>query len=137
MSQLDVERLFLDNTTLPCNYEGSEFINHDHKNSLTSNLKIIRDDKLRKLFTKRPKYQENKTTLFEKVKLLIIAGLNEPIKTCINHDYVINLFNEWKSKAFQKVDFRIHHLSRKRNIKKSSCTLREDIVRQNLKDLHS
>ena len=82
MSQLDVERLFLDNATLPCNYEGSEFINHHHKNSLTSNLKIIRDDKLRKLFTKRPKYQDNKTTYFEKVKLLIIAGLNEPIKTC-------------------------------------------------------
>ena len=124
VSNLGVDRFFQGNTILPYNSEGSEFIYQHHKHIFTGNLKILRDNKLRKLFVKRPRYQEKKTIYFEKAKLVIIADLNESIESrCIKDGYDKNLFTEWKPNVIQKKDSRIHHLSRKLNIKNSTCAL--------------
>ena len=69
MLNLDFDRFMLDSTILSCNYVGSEF----RKHILTSNLKNMRKNKLRKLFIKGPKYRENKTISFEKARLDFIA----------------------------------------------------------------
>ena len=45
----------------PCNCEGSQFMNKNHKHIPTSNLNIVKNTKLRKHLTKGPKYLQNKT----------------------------------------------------------------------------
>ena len=83
------------------NCGGSDFIDQHYKHIFTDNLKIIRDNKCRKLFTKEPKFQENKTVYFQKAKLNILSGLNEPVEVWyIKHGHYKNLFNEWKSNTF-------------------------------------
>ena len=95
VSNLDAERVLQENTIHPCDYEGSKFIDHYHKHNLIDNLKITRHKKLRKLFTKMPKCQENRIILFEKAKLDITAGMNKSIESwCTKYGRSRNLFNE-------------------------------------------
>ena len=62
---------------------------------MTDNLKITRDQKLRKVFTKMFICRENKIILFEKAKLDITSGMNESIESwCTGHGYSGNVFNE-------------------------------------------
>ena len=109
MTNLDVDRFLLDNTTLPCNCEGSEFIDQHHRHIFIDNLNIIRGKKLRNLFTKRLKYVnfetfktrikifilKSKTIAFEKAKSDIVAVLNKSIGSwCTTHRCNKNVFNE-------------------------------------------
>lgn len=81
VSKLDVYRFLQNNTILLCNCEGSEFIGQHQKHVLISNLKIMRDSKLRKVIHKGTKYQENNTISSKIVKLDIVAGINDSIET--------------------------------------------------------
>ena len=99
VSNLDIDRFLQDNNILPCNYEGCEFIDQHHKHILNDNLKIIKNNKLRRLLTKGPEHRESKTTSFEKAKFDIIADLKEYAQDK-------NLSGEWKSNIIQKHDSR-------------------------------
>ena len=69
--------------------------------------------------------------------LNITADLNESIETwCTKNNCDKNLFCERKSNTLQNVDFRTPNLSRNFDIKESSCTLKEIIVKEHLKYLH-
>ena len=57
-SNLDVKAFLKDNTILSCNRAGSGFIDKDHQHPVTGKLRIIENNKLRKVFTKGPKYRE-------------------------------------------------------------------------------
>ena len=60
-------------------------------NIFTGNI-LIKRNKVRKLFTTRPKYQENKIISFEKVQLDSITGPNVSTETwCTKHGYDKNL----------------------------------------------
>ena len=56
----------------PCNCAGSGFIDKNHLN-----IKKKKKKKLRKLFTKGPKYRETNIISWEKAKNTIIKGLND------------------------------------------------------------
>ena len=60
VNNLDLDSFLNDDSILPCECEGSPFIDKDHKHIITGNLKIIKNNKLRKLFCKGPKYRQNK-----------------------------------------------------------------------------
>ena len=109
VSNFDVDGFLHDNTTIPRNCERSEFIDKHHKYIFIDSLNFIKDNKLRNVFTKRPKYVnfeifktiikifvlKNKTIAFEKAKSYIAAVLNKSIKTwCTIHRYDKNIFNE-------------------------------------------
>ena len=55
VSNLDVRGFLQDNTNLPCNCSGSGFIDKDHRNRVTGDLRIVGNNKLSTLFTKGPK----------------------------------------------------------------------------------
>ena len=52
--------------------KGSGFIEKDHRYIVTGDLRIVENNKLRKLFTKGAKYRENNNILCEKAKFIII-----------------------------------------------------------------
>lgn len=67
----------------------------------------MKDNRLSNLFTKRPKYQGNKTISFGKAKLDIIAGINVSFETwCTKFGYHKNLFNESELNITEKIDSR-------------------------------
>ena len=57
VSNLHVKAFLKDNTILSYNYACSGFIDKDHRHAVTRGLRIIENNKLRKLFTKGPKYR--------------------------------------------------------------------------------
>ena len=104
-------------------------IDQHHKHILAGNLRIIRDNNLKKLSSKEPEYGENKTFSFGKIKLDIFAALNGSIETwCTKRGYDKNYCSKSNS--------RIHHLSMKLNVKESRPALKETIAKQHLKDQH-
>ena len=60
------------NSILQYNYEGSDFIDKDPQLLVTGDFPIIKNDKLRKLATKEPKYKENNNISPEKRKLSLV-----------------------------------------------------------------
>ena len=52
VNNLDVKVFFYDNSTLPCEYTGSPFVDKDHGHITTGNLKIITSNALCKLSLK-------------------------------------------------------------------------------------
>ena len=53
----------------------------DHNHIIKDNLKIITNNRLHNLFSKRPKYRENKTADYEKAKENIITGIESCIQS--------------------------------------------------------
>ena len=45
-----------------CSCKNSNFINQHHGHILTGDLRVIKNDKLRKMVSKGPNYRESKTT---------------------------------------------------------------------------
>ena len=56
----NVEDFLKDETVLPCSCHNSKFIDVNHKHIVTGDLRIVENNKLRKLFCKGPKYRESK-----------------------------------------------------------------------------
>ena len=61
--QHDEEVGFLNNN-YPCDCSSSEYRDPFHEHILTGDLRIIKDNKLKELFSKGPNYRENLTTNF-------------------------------------------------------------------------
>ena len=63
----------------------------DHNHVVTVNLKIIMNNKLHKLFSKGPKYRENGTADYLKVKESIITMTKSFIQSYCNNYFVTTL----------------------------------------------
>ena len=138
VNTLDINSFINDETILPCECEGSPFIDKDHNHIITGNLKIIHNNKLRKLFSKGPKYRENKSFSFEKAKSNIIAGLNTCIESwCDKHGTTTSAFSEWKQQVLTKVDERIQHLSKQSTTTSNKQVLKDKNIIKDLQTLHN
>ena len=56
VSSLDLPAFVKDNTILPCNCKDSPFKDDHHGHIISGDLRIITDNKLRKIFSKGPKF---------------------------------------------------------------------------------
>ena len=117
-SNLDVKAFLQDNTILIYNCADSGFIDKDHQHIIIGDLRIVGNNKFRKLITKGPKYKETNNISWEKAKSTIIKGLNDCIDTwCSKHGIDKSLLMEWKDKVINKVDGKIKTLSNKTSFK--------------------
>ena len=81
---------------------------------MTGDLQIIKNNALRKLFIKGPKYREAMPINFEKVKCYIIDGLHNCTSSWCYKNYVDkSFFLEWTNNVKFKIDERISHLTNK------------------------
>ena len=67
-NNLDVKAFLDNNSTVPCESTGCSFVDKYHHHVMTGNLKIITNDKLRKFFSKAPKYQKIVLLIREKLR---------------------------------------------------------------------
>ena len=77
--RVDEEVSFTLNTDL-CKCKDSKFFDPHHKHVITGDLRIVENQKLRKLLTKGPNYREPVTTNFKHALTKITAAIN----SCIN-----------------------------------------------------
>ena len=81
VNNLDLD-LFLTNTdSLPCKYNNSPFGDRYHKHIVTGDPRIIKNNALRKLFIKIPKYREVRPINLEKAKRCILEGFHNCISS--------------------------------------------------------
>ena len=78
MSSLNVENFIQDNSVLPCPCANSSFTDKHHGHIISGDLRLVKNNKLRKLFAKGPKYRESKLIDWDSVQKVIF----ESVKNC-------------------------------------------------------
>ena len=106
---------FFENNNFSCDCHNSPFKNPDLNHVVTGNLDIIRNDKLKLLIKKGPKYRLPKRVNWIKNREIIVNFLNSYIKDwikkenklCTSGNYDENLLSDWKAQVLEFVDNRI------------------------------
>ena len=104
---------------------------------MTRDLRIIRNNVLRKHFIKGPKYREVRPANLEKAKCCILEGLDN----CISSLYYKNgvdksFFLEWTNSIKIKIDERVSHLANKLYRNKHRDCLSSRDVKNGLDNIH-
>ena len=81
VSSLDVERFLQDSSSLPCSCENSPFSDRNHKPIISGDLRLVKNNQLRKLFTKGPKYRERKMINWDTIQHLMLESVKECAKS--------------------------------------------------------
>ena len=96
-----------------CDCENSDFCDSTHKHVITGDLRIVKNNKLRKLLCKGPNFRENEMINFDKITDEINSGLEEyVVNWCKKENKNKTCLDEWKSCVLQKVQERIAVLKR-------------------------
>ena len=104
VSELDLDGFNENKDSIKCHcfQYDNKFLNNDRKHILTGNLQIIKNNKLRKLFSKGPKYREPAKINFETARETIKSGI----------EYFIKAFLKLKRKVFTFLNIgSFHYLS--------------------------
>ena len=111
LSDLDIDSFLVDNSVLPCSCENSCYKDHHHGHVITGDLRIVKDNKLRKLLSKGPKYRETTTLNFGKCKEVIVNGIRECVsKLSAKYAIEITIFDDWVQTISHLVDNKIELL---------------------------
>ena len=94
---MDLNTFLQDDTTLPCNCANSPFADKHHNHIITGDLKIVENNKLRKLLSKGPNHREPVAIDFDKAKEEILSGIETLVTNWAKKAQVDKrLFNGWR-----------------------------------------
>ena len=113
---VDFKAFLQDKTILPIILADSAFIDNDHQYMVTRDLRMVRNNILRKLFTMGPTCGIWKTNdiPWGKAKFTIIEWFYDYIDTrCSKHGSDISVLLEWNWEVTHKVDENIKSFSNK------------------------
>ena len=114
VNNLDLDLSLTNPDSLPCKCNNSPFVDKYHKHIVTGDLQIIKNNALRKLFIKGPKYREVRPINLEKAKRCILEGLHNCISSwCYKNGVDKSFFLEWTNNVNVKIDERMSHLTNK------------------------
>ena len=104
---------------------------------MTGDLQIIRNNVLRKLFIKRPKYREVRPINLKKVKRCILEGLDNCISSwCYKNGVDKSFYLEWTNNVKVKDDERMSHMANKLYTNKHRDCLSSQDVKNVLDNIH-
>ena len=105
VNNLDLDLFLTNPDSLPCKCNNSPFADRHHKHIVTGDLQIIKNNILRKLFIKGPKYRKVRHINLEKTKLCILEGLDNFISSwCYKNGVDKSFFLEWTNNVKVKID---------------------------------
>lgn len=138
MADFDINSFVEDNTILPCHCEGSPYQDIHHGHIITGDLRIVNDNKLRKLLCKGPKYREPITLDFDLGKSNILIGLTE----CVNnlsckYKIAAHEFQNWLNAISLEVDTRIEQIKNNIDIIKHKSVLNNSSSKRCLEELQN
>ena len=121
-----------------CDCNNSEFCDPHHKHIVSGDLRIIANQKLRKLFSKGPNYREPKMLNYRKCKQSIESSLKSCIDNlAVKYKLPVQNFSAWKNKILELVDGRIRTLKSRNVPSATKQILQDQEVLQSLSELHS
>ena len=137
VANLDVEEVTANPESLPCHCNNSPFIDKDHGHILTGDLRIVKNNKLRKILSKGPKFRQTQGLDFIKARQHILKGISECINNwCSKHKINENLLQEWKIRTMELVDKRIQHLNKDNNDRSNNtASLKNKVIGKTLEQL--
>ena len=104
---------------------------------MTGDLQIIRNNVLRKIFIKRPKYREVRPINLKKVKHCILEGLDNCISSwCYKNGVDKSFYLEWTNNVKVKDDERMSHMANKLYTNKHRDCLSSQDVKNVLDNIH-
>ena len=113
------------------------FVDKYHKHIVTGDLRIIKNNALRKLFIKRPKYREVRPINLEKAKCCILEGLHNCISSwCCKNGVDKSFFLKWTNNVKVKIDETMSHLINKLYTNKHMDCLSSPDVKNALDHIH-
>ena len=137
VNNLDLDLFLTNPDSLPCKCNNSPFVDKYHKHIVTGDLRIIKNNALRKLFIKGPKYREVRPINLEKAKRCILEGLHDCISSwCYKNGADKSFFLEWTNNVKVKIDERMSHLANKLYTNKHMDCLSSLDVKNALDNIH-
>ena len=104
---------------------------------MADDLRIIKNNALRKLFIKGPKYREVRSINLEKAKRCILEGLHNLTSSwCYKNGVDKSFFLEWNNNAKVKINERMSHLTNELYTNKHVGCLSSPDVKNNLHNIH-
>ena len=121
-----------------CECSSSPFCDPHHKHIVTGDLRIIENQKLRRLFSKGPNYREVKPFNLKKCKESVIDSIDDTIiKLAEKYKLDFATFTAWKTKIISKIDTRITNLRSKIIPQTTKSILKDPIAKAYLDQLHT
>ena len=125
------------NSPFPCSCSESPYCDPHHKHIVTGDLRIVENQKLRKLLTKGPNYREKKTLNFNKC----LKEIENSINTCaskLSDKYKLPLtsFDNWITLIKQKTRDKIRQLKSRIVPQQTKPVLDDEDVKRYLAELH-
>ena len=137
VNNLDLDLFLTNPDSLPCKCTNSPFADRNHKHIVTGDLRIIRNNVLRKLFIKGPKYRKVKLINLEKAERCILEGLNNCISSwCYKNGVDKSVFLEWTNNVKVKIDEIMSHLTNKLYTNEHRDCLSSPDVKNALDNMH-
>ena len=141
VNELDLDAFHTDDKTIPCHCHefDAKFVDTHHKHIITGDLSIIKNNKLRKLISKGPKYREPVKINWEEAQNEIVKGLDQYIEDIAarlkvkGKDY----FSTWKNNVLKMVGDRISKIKESFIERDVHPVLKDDNVKTYLKSLHN
>ena len=120
-----------------CECQSSEFCDPHHKHIVSGDLRVVTNQKLRKLLSKGPNYREPKTLNYNKCKREIESSLASVIDNLAGKYHLEKqTFTHWKDKITQLVDERVKVLKAKKVPSTTKPVLKDEEAVAALSELH-
>lgn len=139
VADIDSEDLVTYGTGLAsCDCADSEFCDPNHGHILTGDLRVIGNQKLRKLVARGPNFREAKTIHWGHCKNEITSGLEAYIdRVCVKFpDIETEHLVDWKNKVLEIVDLDIQKLKLKIKKQRTNPVLKQPEVMNYLNSFH-
>ena len=137
LNNLDLDLFLTNSDSLPCKCDNSPFVDKYRKHIVTGDLRIIKNNALRKPFIKGPKHREVRTINLEKAKRCILEGLHNCILSlCYKNGVDKSFFLERTNNVKVKIDERISHRTNKLYANKHMDCLSSPGVKNALDNIH-
>ena len=137
VASLDVDHVLQNPTSLPCRCAESPFIDNHHGHIITGDLRIIKNNQLRKLFAKGPKYRERKLVNWRLTEENLINAVKDYAQSwCDKQKFSIKVLKPWICVVSDKIRTKISALKEKTPFDTNKQVLKSTECLQALENLH-
>ena len=118
MKSLDVDEFLRDNTYLPCTCAHSQFKDGHHGHVISGDLRIVNNNKLRKLLSRGPKFREPRRIDWNVAQEAILDGVTKFAKEWLDRQgFSSEILIPWLVTVKEKVHARINTLRERTDVK--------------------
>ena len=137
VSSLNLSEFIKNNSIIPCHCKDSPYQDKHHKHIISGDLRIVTDSKLRKLFSKGPKFREPQDIDWVKARESINSGITDCVNNwCTKHKVNKKVLLAWGKEVMSNVDKKIECLKHRTLQFKTQQVFQNYSSKKCIKELH-